>query len=274
MGAASASLNAHLTRYRPAGPIPSLSADPAPPGHHAAVFGALAGTPSAQPTTRAARPPAEPSRPAEDRPLLLVDIDGVVSLFGFAPHAAPEGAWHWIDGIPHFLSATAAPHLLVLADVYELVWCSGWEERANEYLPTLLGLPRALPFLRFGNDLGQAGAGDGPGDAGYAEDGQGNASHGPDGGAARKTRGHWKLAAIDAHVGARAVAWIDDCLDARCHAWAVGREAPTLLVQTDAAVGIAAEHEHALLRWAASIDIARPEADGDAGSRSIDRHTT
>jgi hypothetical protein len=166
------------------------------------------------------------------RPLLLVDIDGVVSLFGFPPHAAPAGSFHWIDGIPHFLSSTAAAHLLALSEIFELVWCSGWEERANEYLPTLLGLPAALPFLRFAPAV--------------------RASSGVAGsGAERTTRGHWKLDAIDAYAGERALAWIDDCLDAEaCHTGAAARAASTLLVQTDAAVGIAAEHVEELRRWA------------------------
>jgi hypothetical protein len=168
------------------------------------------------------------------RPLLLVDIDGVVSLFGFAPHKQPAGSFHWIDGIPHFLSSTAAAHLLTLGEIFELVWCSGWEERANEYLPALLGLPADLPFLRFAPAV--------------------RASSGIAGsGAERSTRGHWKLDAIDAHAGGRALAWIDDCLDETCDAWAAARAAPTLLVRTRADVGIDAGHVERLLRWAATV---------------------
>src|ERR1700736_5552289 len=92
------------------------------------------------------------------KPLLLVDIDGVISLFGasFASvsaerrgndGAAPKGSFHSIEGIPHFFSSAAAAHLLELWPLFELVWASGWEERANEHLPHLLGLPEALPFL-------------------------------------------------------------------------------------------------------------------------------
>jgi hypothetical protein len=167
------------------------------------------------------------------RPLLLVDVDGVVSLFGFAPHAPPAGTFHSIDGIPHFLSSTAAAHLLALGEIFELVWCSGWEERANEYLPALLGFPTELPFLRFAPAVRAA-----SGVAGSGEE--------------RATRGHWKLDAIDAYAGARALAWIDDCLDEACHAWAAARAAPTLLVATRADVGIDAAHVEELLRWAAA----------------------
>jgi hypothetical protein len=172
-------------------------------------------------------------------PLLLIDIDGVVSLFGFAPQAPPAGSFHTIDGIPHFLSAAAATHLPALGEIFELVWCSGWEERANEYLPGLLGLPAELPFLRF--------------------DGIVHASSGvsrtrADTTVAPTTRGHWKLAAIDAYAGARPLAWIDDCLDDACHAWAAERPAPTLLVQTDAAVGITDAHVQGLVSWAERCD--------------------
>ena len=83
-----------------------------------------------------------------DRPLLFVDIDGVISLFGFPPDATPEGSWTQVDGIAHLLSAMAARHLHALADSYELVWCSGWEEKANEHLPHLLGLG-PFPHLSF-----------------------------------------------------------------------------------------------------------------------------
>jgi hypothetical protein len=96
------------------------------------------------------------------RPLLMIDVDGVISLFGALPSPAAslagpsagrpaevDGSFHSIDGIPHFLSSTAAAHLLDLAPLFDLVWCTGWEEKADEHLPHLLGLPPALPFLRF-----------------------------------------------------------------------------------------------------------------------------
>src|ERR1700688_3281554 len=76
---------------------------------------------------------------ATAKPLLMVDIDGVISLFGAAARTAGgtpdgpaiEGSFHSIEGIPHFLSATAATHLLNLSSRFALVWASGWEERAD-----------------------------------------------------------------------------------------------------------------------------------------------
>lgn len=153
--------------------------------------------------------------------MLLVDIDGVISLWGFASDERPAGAWHNVEGIGHFLSSTAAAHLHELARSFDPVWCSGWEERASEHLPALLGVP-VLPHLSFEKHPGRANA-------------------------------HWKLAAIDAHAGDRPLAWIDDALDEACEAWAAEREArgmPTLLVHTRPAAGLTADHVAQLRAWA------------------------
>jgi hypothetical protein len=175
-------------------------------------------------------PSGRPQDPA--RPLLLIDIDGVISLFGFPLTERPEGAFHSIDGIPHLLSTAAARHLLDLVSVFELAWCSGWEEKANEYLPHLLGLPQ-MPFLSFERDMRAMG-------------GAGSDTDGAAGGGG--TRAHWKLDAIDAFAGAeRPLAWIDDAFNDACHEWAGERTGPTLLVQTDPPTGLT-EREAALLR--------------------------
>jgi hypothetical protein len=161
------------------------------------------------------------------KPILMVDIDGVVSLFGIPRSAAAagavEGGLHSIDGIPHFLSSTAATHLLALGPQFELVWASGWEEKANEHLPRLLGLPGPLPFLRFARRL------------------QGGPS----------AHAHWKLEAIESYAGGRPLAWIDDELNAACHAWAKARTAPTLLVSTAPERGLTSREAELLLAWAA-----------------------
>jgi hypothetical protein len=146
---------------------------------------------------------------AFDKPLLFVDIDGVISLFGFAPAAPPDGTWTSVDGVPHLISAAAPRHLLGLARAFDLVWCSGWEDKADEHLAPLLSLPVRPPFLTF---------------------------------SAAPTDVHWKLRAVERHAGDRPLAWIDDAFDASCHAWAAARRAPTLLVATDPAAGLGDEH--------------------------------
>jgi hypothetical protein len=155
-----------------------------------------------------------------DRPVLAVDVDGVISLFGFdGPLEEVPGRFHLIDGIAHRISEAAGERLRRLGGVYELVWATGWEDRANDHLPRLLGLPEELPCLRFD-------------------------------GRARFGTAHWKLDAIDEYAGERPLAWIDDSLDESCHRWAEERDAPTLLVPTESAVGLTEGHVEALLSWA------------------------
>jgi len=173
--------------------------------------------------------PAEPETPAPAaKPILYVDVDGVISLWGFDPNSRPDGAFAQVDGIPHFLSAEAGAHLHALRDTFELVWCTGWEERADEHLPHALGRPslKGLGHLVL----------DRPARAGTS------------------VAGHWKLAAVDAHAGGRPVAWIDDALDAACEAWAAARAAPTLLVHTEPPRGLVAEHADLLRTWVRSLE--------------------
>jgi HAD domain in Swiss Army Knife RNA repair proteins len=158
------------------------------------------------------------------RPLLFVDVDGVISLFGFPPDAEHiPGPFHWIDGVAHCIPLAAGARLSRLGERFELVWATGWEEKANEYLPMILGLENAeLAVLTF----------------------EGRAVFGS---------AHWKLDAIDEYAGERPAAWIDDNIDGTCHAWAEGRSAPTLLVETDSAVGLTDDHVERLLTWADEV---------------------
>ena len=157
---------------------------------------------------------------ARNQPVLFVDVDGVISLFGFPP-GEPPGTFVQVDGIAHCIGTHAGARLQRLADAYELVWATGWEDRANDHLPYLLQLEtRELPTLTFD-------------------------------GRARFGTAHWKVEAIDEYAGDRPAAWIDDNLDESCRTWARTRFAPSLLVETDAAVGITDEHVERLLAWAA-----------------------
>jgi len=170
-------------------------------------------------------------------PLLLVDVDGVISLFGFAAHARPAGRFEMVDGIAHFLSASAGEHLRRLSGAFEPVWCTGWEEKANEYLPHALSLDGPWPYLSFERAAG-------PG---------------------ASTQGHWKLDAIDAWCGTRPLAWVDDAHGEACEAWASARErsgSPTLLVTTEPAVGLTHRQVAELLAWATRVaDTRQPARD-------------
>jgi hypothetical protein len=157
-----------------------------------------------------------------ERPILFLDVDGVISLFGFGRDVAPPGAFHSIDGIVHCIGDRVAERLNRLVDRFELVWATGWEEKANEYLVHILGLAGELPVLTF----------------------DGRAVFGSS---------HWKLQAIDAYAGDRPAAWIDDSVDDECRAWAARRSAPTLILEAESAVGLTDEHVEELLGWAETV---------------------
>jgi hypothetical protein len=163
--------------------------------------------------------------PAQQRPILFVDVDGVISLFGFSPGSGQlPGPLHWIDGVAHCIPDDVGARLITLAERFELVWATGWEERANEHLPFILKLPfRDLPCLVF----------DGRAVFGSA---------------------HWKVDAIDEYASDRPAAWIDDNIDDTCAAWASDRAAPTLIVETAPAEGLTDEHVTRLLSWADELE--------------------
>jgi hypothetical protein len=164
-------------------------------------------------------------KPDRDRPLLAVDIDGVISLFGFDQPVEPgrarpgdaPGEYHLIDGMLHCIALETGPRLNRLAESYELIWASGWEDRANDHLPNILGVPK-LHHLTFD-------------------------------GRARFGTAHWKLEALEEYSGSRPLAWIDDSLDESCYEWAERRDAPTLLVPTESDVGLTEAHVEALESW-------------------------
>jgi hypothetical protein len=179
------------------------------------------------------------------KPLLFLDVDGVISLFGFregyglAPGNAPfdgspPGRLHSINGVMHYISAACSRHLRRLAEHFELIWATGWEETANDYLPHLLGLPGHLPFLTFDGRIAAGSA-------------------------------HWKIDAIAAHAGeSRPFAWIDDNVDDACHEWARGRPAPTLIIETVRHEGMTDAHVAELIQWAEGLQ---------NGTRESTRHS-
>ena len=172
-----------------------------------------------------------PADDPENRPILAIDVDGVISLFGFEQPPSPDIArFELIDGTPHCLSNAAAARILGLAGRFELVWATGWQDRANDRLSLITGIG-PLPVIEFD-------------------------AHREQGAAAGTTAAHWKLAAITAFCGERPMAWIDDSFDQSCFAWARAREEggfPTLLVPTDPSIGFEEAQAAATADWAASI---------------------
>lgn len=160
--------------------------------------------------------------PAPTQPLLFVDVDGVISTWGWDT-TSPPGRLHNVDGIVHHIAPQAAGCLNALLPHFEMVWATGWGDRANDHLPYLLGLPEKFEVVDF--------------KVAPSLDGS----------------GHWKLDALGERAGGRAAAWIDDGHNEACADWAAERDAPTLLVSTEAHEGITDEHVETLITWSTEI---------------------
>lgn len=98
---------------------------------------------------------SEPNPALPGRPLLLLDVDGVLTVLGPAP---AEGILAG-NGLPAFVQiAHGAPRRLrQLSDHFDLIWATMWESEANELLAPALGLP-SLPVISFDLSAGDLGA--------------------------------------------------------------------------------------------------------------------
>jgi hypothetical protein len=159
-----------------------------------------------------------------EKPLLFIDVDGVLSTYGFAGDDADPRNLHMVDGILHHIRREMGPRIKELLPHFESLWATGWGERANEHLVFMLGLPGELEVIEFA--------------VAPSTDGS----------------GHWKLEALTERAGTRAAAWIDDGHNDACTEWAASREAPTLLVSTDPHVGLTDEQVGDLVEWAREIN--------------------
>ena len=162
-------------------------------------------------------------------PKLLLDVDGVLSPFSpinsieeINNPQTPEGFWTpsefpWIS-----VSDKNIERIKRLSESFELIWCTGWLDRANDVISPLHHLPD-LPVV--------------PVD--YCASGC-----------------HWKINAIEEFVGSEPFAFIDDEITRDAIEWAKKRTdegSPTLFVRTNPVIGMTDEHVERLLSWADSL---------------------
>jgi hypothetical protein len=153
-----------------------------------------------------------------ERPLLLIDIDGVLNPWGV--EECPAGFCEYQlfpeDDEPVRLAAIHGEWLTELAETFDLAWASAWGSQAHSLLGPILRIDEfpfvPMPPVPFPPDE--------------------------------------KVPAIARYVGERATAWVDDYVGEAAQRWAAYRAAPTLLVHVDHTVGLTREHVHQLLIWA------------------------
>ena len=139
--------------------------------------------------------------------MLLVDFDGVLNPFA-ATDCPPGFSEYDLDEFPGDqpvrLNPAHARWLRDLAPLYEMAWASACPEDLNLYCERLIRLApmQRIPMPQPPFDPEQ------------------------------------KVGAVDAFVGNRAIAWLDDAFGELPRRWARDRRAPTLLVDVDPATGL------------------------------------
>jgi hypothetical protein len=158
------------------------------------------------------------------KPILLLDVDGVLNVWGDVPTYVRLEAEFWFDLFCIRIPVGTAARLARLAEVYDIVWCTAWESEAGPRLAPYLGEHvRDLPYITW--------------------------TDGPCGTT-------WKLPDVDAWLHAygdgRAVAWVDDDLYGDADAWAL-RRGNTLLAKTAPGKGLTEDVTLVLERFAVKV---------------------
>ena len=151
------------------------------------------------------------------RPYLLLDVDGVLNPLTMTPPSGFER--HELQDHEVWLSRRHGEWLNELARWFDLVWATTWEHDAPRLIAPRIGLRGEWAVIEFRR------------------------------GRATET---WKLRDIEAFVGDRPFAWIDDEIGPDAHAWAERRQAPTLLIDVNAPIGLTEEHVKELHRFGRS----------------------
>jgi hypothetical protein len=173
-----------------------------------------------------------------DRPLLLIDVDGPLNPYEAKPTRRPahyETYRFLLRGCrptkPYrvWLRPDHGTWLLDLAQWFELVWCTAWQDEADKHIAPILGLP-PLPWIAFPGSLTGEWI-----------------HHG------------WKYPGVAKYAKDRPLAWVDDDFGAQRltearEAFLVGRGAtPTKLHHVDPKLGLLPPDIDALKQWAASL---------------------
>jgi HAD domain in Swiss Army Knife RNA repair proteins len=153
------------------------------------------------------------------KPLLLLDVDGVLFPFG---NASPPPGYRLIES-PEYTVWIKPAHgdaLRRLSMSFELVWATTWEHKANQIIGPALGLQQ-LPVIEFNE--GRAGE-------------------------------TWKLPAVGRYVGERPFVWLDDELFQDAYRWAAELPQPNLLIRPRSSIGLTNDQLRDISEFARTLE--------------------
>jgi hypothetical protein len=149
------------------------------------------------------------------KPLLLLDVDGVLNPFPETPDGYGEYDLFTADDEPVRLSPRHGKWLRELASPFEIVWASAWGETANELICPIFGLS-AFPVIAFPPVPFEP---------------------------------REKVPAVATFTADRAAAWVDDIITDEARAWAARRDPPTLLIEVCSVTGLTRDAVERLFMW-------------------------
>lgn len=163
-----------------------------------------------------------------EKPFLLIDVDGPLNPWAQSNAQLRKGKqytrYHYRGSQNYqvWLRKEHGRQLLELADVFDLVWATTWEEEANSFIGSKIGLPE-LPFIPFKKLCPPE-----PPEPGL----------------------HWKTAVINAYAYGRPFAWVDDECNVKDSLYLFRwHPHPFLLKMIDPAVGLVDKDFEELRDW-------------------------
>ncbi len=179
--------------------------------------------------------------PSQAKPLLLLDVDGVINRFGIQARQTDAHVFR-AEGYRLCVPRTADIHVGQLAERFEMHWATAWEDRAHMAFAEALGLdPHDVwPHVKFDRRPWSMTSGVGMGGA------------------------SWKLPTLRTYVGERPFCWIDDDVPSDARDWVRERNAsyrmaaaiPSAVVITDPSVGLNQAAVDRALLFAESLQVA------------------
>jgi hypothetical protein len=165
--------------------------------------------------------PAPARRPDSERPLLFLEVDGVLFLSPLAP-SPPPGRVHFLDGGELYVPDRVTELLHHLETRFDLVWATGAGHFANRSLRRLFGLRGEMPAIELR-------------------------------GRGRFRPADAKVHPIEEQAGERPSAWVAELFTPSAHRWANRRRAPTLLLEVEHGAGLSEDHVATLMDWADAL---------------------